>query len=83
MQTQVDEADNDDLVVKLLLVYRAGPKPEDLSALNRHGIRLLRYARALSSQARESLRKELSVRLEGRQRMKFAFYSTLAKLGFS
>ena len=80
VQTHVDEADNDDLVDKLLLVYRAGPKPEDLQALNRHAIRLLRYARALSPQTRERLRQELSVRLKGRQRLKFAFYSMLAKL---
>lgn len=81
VQTRVDEKDNDDLVDKLLLVYRTGPQPEDLQALNRHGIRLLRYARALSPQARERLRQELSAHLKGRQRWKFALYSTLAKLG--
>ncbi len=82
LQTVVDETNNDDLVEKLLLVYHANPKAEDIPALNRHAIRLMRYARALSPQARRLLRGELAVRLTGKQKIKFALYSVIAKLGF-
>lgn len=81
LQTVVDEANNDDLVEKLLLVYHANPKAEDMLALNRHAIRLMRYARALSPLARRQLREELASRLTAKQKIKFAFYSALAKLG--
>ncbi len=55
-QTCIDESDSDDLAEKLIVIYRSRPNANDVSALNRHSIRLLRYARALSPKARTGLR---------------------------
>lgn len=81
IQTAIDESNNDDLVDKLLAVYAVNLTLDDLYAVNRHAIRLLRYARALSDRARHLLRTELLKRLTGWQRWKFLLYTLMGKLG--
>lgn len=81
LQTHIDEADNDDLADKLIVVYRSAPASDDLLALNRHAIRLLRHARALSPEARDRLWRAVRPFLSGRQRVKSWLYSILPRLG--
>lgn len=78
-QTVIDESDNDDLAWKLVAVYRAEPTADDLPCLNRHAIRLLRYARSLGGASRAMLVQTILPKLSVKQRIKFFLYSWLRK----
>lgn len=74
IECQVDESNNDDIAHKLTLLYRSNVASDDLRALNRHAIRLLRYARHLSPAARESLTAAAGAFFSVAERFKFALY---------
>lgn len=75
LQTHIDESDNDDLAEKIILIYRSAPNVSDLRSLNRHAIRLLRYARALSPGVRASLWRVAWKFFSLHEKFKIYFYS--------
>lgn len=81
-ETLIDEANNDDLALKLAAVYQAAPSASDIQCLNRHAIRLQRYAKALSPSARQTLRQIAEPHFSPKQRLKSWTYATLRRFGF-
>lgn len=78
IECEVNESNNDDIAHKLILLYRNGVASEDRRALNRHAIRLLRYARSLSLAAREELTAAAGAFFSVTERVKFALYRLTA-----
>jgi glycosyltransferase involved in cell wall biosynthesis len=74
LQTHIDESDNDDLAEKLIVIYQSSPKDIDMMPLNRHSMRLLRYAIALSPGARRNLRKVVWPFYSVREKIKSLMY---------
>jgi len=77
-ESVIDEANNDNLSGCLLDIYRLALGPDDLRAVNRHSIRLLRHARALSKAAREDLVKVMLPNLSLTERLKHHLYRALS-----
>ena len=73
----INELSNDDVAEKLALIYNSGPEKDDTKALNRHGIRFLRHANALSTSARLTLQKAMRPYMSLAEKMKFAIYKNL------
>lgn len=78
LECKVDESDNDDIAHKLALLYRTGIAAEDLRPLNRHTIRLLRYARNLSPVACKELSAAAIAYFSVAERIKFALYRLIS-----
>lgn len=79
-ECHINESNNDDIAENLLLLYRSKIAPEDLPALNRHAIRLLRYARGLSPNARRLLGNTTKQFLTIPERIKFTAYQLMGRL---
>lgn len=79
-ECRINESDNDDIAENLLLLYRSNVLREDLPALNRHAIRLLRYARGLSPNARGLLGLTAKQFLSIPEQIKFFVYQLTGKL---
>lgn len=77
LQTRLEELSNDDLAEKMILIYQSAPDRSDLRALNRHAIRLLRYARGISPDVRESLWRVAWKFLAFHEKLKLYFYTTM------
>lgn len=80
-ETMIDEHNADDLVAKLITIYRHRPSVGDIASLNRHAIRLLRHARAISPAARDELERTLSPLLGSQQKLKLGLYRLIKKFG--
>ena len=78
IECAVDESNNDDIAHKLALLYRTGIAAKDLHSLNRHTIRLLRYARSLSPVARKELSAAAIAFFSVAERIKFALYRLMS-----
>lgn len=79
-ECHINESDNNDIAENLLLLYREKIAPEDLPALNRHAIRLLRYARGLSPNTRRLLGKTTKQFLTIPEQIKFTTYQLMGWL---
>ena len=77
-QTQIDERNPKDIAEKLSSLYKCLVSPDDIASLNRHAIRLLRYARALDPNTRKTLQKSINPHLKVRQRLKHWFYQYIS-----
>lgn len=80
-ETAIDEANTDDLADKLASLYQSRLDATDVASINRHAIRLLRHARALSPEARQALDRSLRPHLTGHQLAKVWLYSALRTIG--
>lgn len=78
-ECRINESDNDDIAGNLLLLYHSSISREDLPALNRHAIRLLRYARGLSPITRRLLGNTIKQFLTLRERFKLSLYQLLGR----
>jgi len=74
----IDESNNDDLANCLQEIYNLELSPADRSAVNRHAIRLLRYAKFLSNDARHSLVGAMLPNLSLTERLKHHLYRALS-----
>lgn len=79
-ECRINESDNDDIAENLLRLYGSTIVPKDLPALNRHAIRLLRYARGLSPNARRRLGNTTKQFLTIPERIKFTAYQLMGRL---
>lgn len=77
-ESVIDEKNNDNLSHCLQDIYRFSLSESDLKAVNRHSIRLLRHARALSRPARDDLVKAMLPNLSIAERLKHQLYVLLA-----
>jgi len=77
-ESVIDEKNNDNLSNCLRDVYRLSLSAADRRAVNRHSIRLLRHARALSRSARDDLVKTMLPNLSIAERLKHQLYVLLA-----
>ncbi len=75
LQCAIDEAKPDDLAEKLAMLYGFQPAPDDLRAINRHAIRLLRYVDRIDEVARTRLTEIATRNLNFMERMKLHFYN--------
>ncbi len=82
IECRIDETISDDIAEKLMLIYGAPPAVADRAALNRHCIRLLRYAKRLSEDHRKRLWQTARQFMAPRERLKFSLYALLKKAGF-
>jgi len=80
-ETIIDESQCDDLAHKLMVLYEHTPNAEDVPSLNRHAIRLLRYAESLSPIARKKLQQTIRPFLSPQQQLKSWFYDSLRFFG--
>lgn len=76
-EAHIDEINSDDLAIKLVAIYARDPVLEDRTSLNRHALRLLRYSRTLSPEARRMLQQTIRPFLRGGERLKSWFYLAL------
>jgi glycosyltransferase involved in cell wall biosynthesis len=76
--TQIDECDPKDIAEKLASLYQYPLSSDDITALNRHAIRLLRHARVLDPGARNTLKKAIKPHLTFRQLLKLWFYQNIS-----
>lgn len=74
-ESSIDELENDSLAECLKEIYRFDLCLADQRALNRHSIRLLRYARGLSKAARRDLTQAMLPNLSFIERVKHSLYS--------
>ena len=77
-ESLIDESNNDDLANCLQEIYNLELSPADRSAVNRHAIRLLRYAKFLSNDARHSLVGAMLPNLSLTERLKHHLYRALS-----
>lgn len=77
-ESVIDEANNDNLANCLKEIYGLDLSQPDREAVNRHAIRLLRYAQALSKEARASLVEAMLPNLSFMERLKHELYSALS-----
>lgn len=82
IECRIDESSSDDIAEKLMLIYGTPPVTADRPALNRHCIRLLRYAKHLSEDHRKRLWETAKQYMTLRERLKFSLYALLKKAGF-
>lgn len=82
IECRIDESSSDDIAEKLMQVYGASPVAADRAALNRHCIRLLRYAKRLSDDCRKRLWKAAKPYMTLQEHLKFSLYALLKRAGF-
>lgn len=75
-ETIINEHQCDDLAYKLISLYERTPSKEDVPCLNRHAIRLVRYAETLSPNARRKLQQTIRPFLTPQQHLKSWLYSS-------
>lgn len=80
-ETIIDELQCDDLASKLISLYEHTLNREDVPCLNRHAIRLLRYAETLSPNARRKLQQTIRPFLSPQQHLKSWLYSSIRLFG--
>lgn len=78
-ESVIDEANNDNLANCLQEIYCFDLSPLDRMAVNRHAIRLLRYAQATSEEARVALLGAMLPNLSFVERLKHELYSALSR----
>jgi len=78
-ESVIDEFNNDNLATCLQEIYGFELSAPDRTAVNRHAIRLLRYAKALSQGARASLLKAMHPNLSFMERLKHKLYTALSE----
>lgn len=77
-QSVIDESNNDNLSSCLQEIYSFNLSASDLRALNRHCIRLLRYAQCLSETSRKDLLDFMLPKLSFTERLKHHLYAVLS-----
>lgn len=77
-QSVIDESNNDNLSSCLQEIYSFNLSASDLQALNRHCIRLLRYAQCLSETSRKALLDLMLPKLSFTERLKHHLYAALS-----
>lgn len=75
VEVQIDEECCSDLVAKICLLYKADLVKVDIAALNRHAIRLLRFARCISLEDKTRLERSMRPHLSLMERGKHLLYS--------
>lgn len=75
----IDEKNSDDIADKIALLVSVRPDPEDIHALKRHGIRLLRHSRSLSVTGRKNLLAAMRPYMSLGDRTKHGLYELLRK----
>lgn len=78
-ESVIDEFDNDNLSSCLQEIYSFSLSASDLRALNRHCIRLLRYAQCLSESSRADLVKVMLPKLSFTEKLKHQVYEAMTR----